>query len=148
MIRRAVSLIGNGLGVRGEQTHQRACNGQAEQGANGHDPDAHEECQVVELFHTGMLLCTVVVADQGAHPLHDAVGRQIKKGLKFVVDAQHRHIALGEPASSPFRKVTSRAGNGQIQDGRYTDGIELAVKSSIEAQAAAAQKRTDTSVRA
>ena len=41
-----------------------------------------------------MLPCTVVIADQWTHSLHDAVGGQVQKGLEFVVDAQNRDVAL------------------------------------------------------
>ena len=90
-----------------------------------------------------MLPGTVVVAHQRAHPLHDAVGRQVKEGLEFVVDAQHRHIALGVDRQQAVQEGDQQAGQGQIQDGRYTDGIELAVKGGIEPQAAAGEADGD-----
>ena len=91
------------------------------------------------------MLCHLeeVVAHQRAHPLHDAVGRQVKEGLEFVVDAQHRDIALGVDRQQAVQEGDQQAGQGQIQDGRYTDGIELAVKGGIEPQAAAGEADGD-----
>lgn len=37
----------------------------------------------------------VVIADQRAHPLHNAIRRQIDEGLQFVIDPQNQDIHLG-----------------------------------------------------
>ncbi len=73
-----------------------------------------------------MLFCTVVVADEGAHSLHDAVGGQIEESLELIVDAQHHHIALGEGRQQAVEEGDQQGGQGQIQDGRHTDGVETA----------------------
>ena len=44
--------------------------------------------ELVELCHAGVLFCTVVVADEGAHSLHDAVGGQVEEGLQLVINAK------------------------------------------------------------
>ena len=85
---------GDGLRVGAEQADEGAGNGQAEDGANGHDGGAQAQRQVVEPSDAAMLPGTVVIADQWTHSLHDAVGRQVQKGLEFVVDAQNRDVAL------------------------------------------------------
>ena len=86
-----------------------------------------------------MLFGTVVVADKRAHTLHDAVGRQVQKGLQLVVNAQHHHIALREGCQQAVEEGDQQGRQGQVQDGGHTDGIELAIQCSIRAQAAAAQ---------
>ena len=68
MMRRAVWPMAMVSGLEVNRPSQRACNGQAEQGANGHDPGAQAQCQVVELGHTAMLPGTVVVATSGRIP--------------------------------------------------------------------------------
>ena len=86
-----------------------------------------------------MLLSAVVVADQRAHSLHDAVCGQIKKGLELIVDAQHRDVALGEGCQQTVQEGDEQGGQGQIQDGRNADGVELAVQYGVGAEMLAAQ---------
>ncbi len=85
---------GDGLRVGAEQADEGTGDGQAEDGANGHDGGAQAQRQVVEPGDAAMLPCTVVIADQWTHSLHDAVGGQVQKGLEFVVDAKNRDVAL------------------------------------------------------
>ena len=138
---------GNGLRVRGEQLHQRAGSEQADDRACSHDGSTHDEGEFVELFHAGVLLGTVVVANERAHTLHDAVGGQIQEGLQLVVNAQHHHVALGKTSQQAVQEGDQQRRQGQIEDGRYADGIQFAVQRGIRAQAAAAQSdrqlRTD-----
>lgn len=96
MMRRAVLADGDGFGVGGEQLHQRAGSEQADDRARSHDGSTHDEGEFVELFHAGVLFGTVIVANERAHTLHDAVGGQIQEGLQLVVNAQHHHVALGK----------------------------------------------------
>ncbi len=52
---------------------------------------------LVKLFHTGVLFGTVIVTDEGAHALHNAISGQVEERLELIVDAQNDHIAFGEP---------------------------------------------------
>ena len=86
-----------------------------------------------------MLFGTVIVANERAHTLHDAIGGQIQEGLQLVVNAQHHHVALGKARQQAVQEGNQQRGQGQIEDGRHADGIQFAVQCSIRAQAAAAQ---------
>ena len=86
-----------------------------------------------------MLPRAVVVANEGAHALHEAVGRQIQKGLQFIIDAQHHHIALRKSRQQPVEEGDQQRGQRQIQDGRNADGVQSAVQRRVRAQTAAAQ---------
>ena len=70
---------GDGFGVGGEQLHQRAGSEQADDRARSHDGSTHDEGEFVELFHAGVLFGTVIVANERAHTLHDAVGGRYRK---------------------------------------------------------------------
>ena len=130
---------GDGFGVGGEQLHQRAGSEQADDRARSHDGSTHDEGEFVELFHAGVLFGTVIVANERAHTLHDAVGGQIQEGLQLVVNAQHHHVALGKARQQAVQEGDQQRGQGQIEDGRHADGIQFAVQCGIRAQAAAAQ---------
>ena len=56
---------GNGIGVGREQADEGRRNGHTDDGACRHDDGAHAEGELVELCHAGVLLCAVVVADEG-----------------------------------------------------------------------------------
>ena len=56
----------------------------------------------------------VIVADQGAHPLHNAVGGHIQKGLQFVIYAQHNNIALRISRQQPVQKRYQQRRQRQI----------------------------------
>ena len=86
-----------------------------------------------------MLFGTVIVANERAHTLHDAVGGQIQEGLQLVVNAQHHHVALGKARQQAVQEGDQQRWQGQIEDGRHADGIQFAVQCGIRAQAAAAQ---------
>ena len=86
-----------------------------------------------------MLPRAVIVADEGAHSLHEAVGGQVQKGLQFIVDAQHHHITLRESCQQPVEEGDQQRGQRQIEDGRNADGVQSAVQRCVRAQAAAAQ---------
>ena len=130
---------GDGLGVGGEQADEGRGSGHTDDGACRHDDGAHAEGELVELCHAGVLLCTVVVADEGAHSLHDAVGGQIEERLEFIVDAQHHHIAFGEGRQQAVEEGDQHGGQGQIQDGRHTDGVETAFEREVRPQGLPAQ---------
>ena len=68
---------GNGLRVLGEQPHQLPGSKLTDHRARRHDGCTHEQGQLEQLFHPGVLPRTVVVANEGTHTLHEAVGRQI-----------------------------------------------------------------------
>ena len=83
---------GDGLGIGGEQADQLAGNGPAQDGAQHHDARRQRQPGEEDLPHAGGLFGAVVVAHDGPHPLHDAVGGQVEEGLQFVVDPQHQDI--------------------------------------------------------
>ena len=74
---------GDGFGVPGEQSHQLPGGKLTDDRARRHDGCAHEQGQVVQLFHPGVLPRTVVVANERTHALHEAVGGQVQKGLQY-----------------------------------------------------------------
>ena len=133
------------LGVGSKQLHQRAGGEQADARAGCHDGCAHDKSELIELFHTGVLPGTVVVADERAHTLHDAVGGQIQKGLQLIVDAQHHHIALGECSQQTVQEGDQQGWQSQIEDRRYADAVKFFVQRSIRAQAAAAHPHRELS---
>ena len=55
-----------------------------------HDGCAHNEGELIKLFHTGVLPGTVVVTNERAHALHNAVGGQVQEGLQLIRDHCHR----------------------------------------------------------
>lgn len=130
---------GDGFGVLGEQPHQLPGSKLTDHRARRHDGCAHEQGQLEQLFHPSVLPRTVVVADEGAHSLHEAVGGQVQKGLQFIVDAQHHHIALGEGRQQAVEEGDQQGGQGQIQDGRHTDGVETAFEREVRPQGLPAQ---------
>ena len=58
------------------------------------DRCADRQCDPVNLFHPLMFFRAVIIADDRAHSLHDAVDRKIKESLKFIIDSQNHHIDL------------------------------------------------------
>ena len=130
---------GDGIGVGGEQPDELPGGQQADDRAQRHDGDAHKQGELVQLLHAGVLPGTVVVADERAHTLYDAVGGQVQKGLQLVVNAQNDHIALGEPGKQAVEEGDQQGGQSQVQDGRHADGVQLAVQCNVRVQAAAAQ---------
>ena len=130
---------GDGLGVRGEEADEGRGGSHADDRARRHDDGAHAEGELVELRYPGVLLRAVVVADEGAHPLHDAADGQVKEGLELVVDAQHHHIALGEGGQQVVQEGDQQGGQGQIQDGRHADGIEASFQRGVGPQGLPAQ---------
>ena len=130
---------GDGFGVLGEQPHQLPGGKLTDDRARRHDGCTHEQGQLEQLFHPGVLPRTVVVANEGAHALHEAVGGQIQKGLQFIIDAQHHHVALRKGRQQSVEEGDQQRGQRQIQDRRNADGVQSAVQHRIRAQAAAAQ---------
>ena len=86
-----------------------------------------------------MLSGTVVVTNERAHALHNAVSGQIQEGLQLIVDAQHHHIALGKACQQSVQESDQQGGQGQIEDSGHADAVKPFVQCGIRAQAAAAQ---------
>lgn len=66
---------------RGKEPHERLRGCQTAKGARCHDGGAQDEGDLVEPAYPFMLPGTVVVADEGTHSLHDAVGGQVEECL-------------------------------------------------------------------
>ena len=66
---------------RGKEPHERLRGCQTAKGARCHDGGAQDEGDLVELAYPFVLPGTVVVADEGTHSLHDAVGGQVEECL-------------------------------------------------------------------
>ena len=66
---------------RGKEPHERLRGHQTAKGARCHDGGAQDEGDLVEPAYPFVLPGTVVVADEGTHSLHDAVGGQVEECL-------------------------------------------------------------------
>ena len=66
---------------RGKEPHERLRGCQTAKGARCHDGGAQDEGDLVELAYPFVLPGTVVVADEGTHSLHDAVGGKVEECL-------------------------------------------------------------------
>lgn len=80
MIRRAI-FPAYRLRGRGKEPHERLRGHQTAKGTRCHDSGAQDEGDLVELAYPFVLPGTVVVADEGTHSLHDAVGGQVEECL-------------------------------------------------------------------
>ena len=95
MMRKAVSPgLDRRFGV-GKQPYQLAGDQQTYRGSKHHNDTAHAQNNLINLADSFVLPCTVVIADQGAHPLHNAIRRKIDEGLQFVIDPQNQNIHFG-----------------------------------------------------
>ena len=79
----------------GKQPHQLAGNQQAYRGPKHHNDTVHAQDDLINLTDPFTFARAVVIADQRAHPLHNAIRRQIDEGLQFVIDSQNQDIHLG-----------------------------------------------------
>ena len=82
----------NGCRLVGEEAGKRTGEAQADDHAQTHDDGRQRQSGAEDLADTGIFFCAIVVADDGADTLYDAVGRQIDKGLQFIVDAQDENV--------------------------------------------------------
>ena len=75
-------------------TKERTAELVAEFGANEHDTGTQYQRCLENAMYPLRLPCSVVVADQRADPLHDAICRQINEGLQLIIYAKHKYIFL------------------------------------------------------
>ena len=79
---------------------------------------------MVNLAHALVLPGAVVVADDGPHPLHYAVGRQVEECLQLIIDAQHQNVHLGVSRQNGVQRRDQQGGQGQVQGGGDANGVQ------------------------
>ena len=67
----------NRFGICGKKRNQRLCGKQTAQSACKHHSGSHGKRGIINLFYALHFTRTVIVADNRAHTLNNAVGRQI-----------------------------------------------------------------------
>ena len=71
----------------GKQPHQLSGDQQTYYCPKHHNDATHAQNDLINLADPFVLPRAVVIANQGAHPLHNAIRWQIDKGLQFVIDS-------------------------------------------------------------
>ena len=67
----------------------------------------------------------VVIADQGAHPLHNAIRWKIDKCLQFVIDSQNQNIHFGIYRQNCIERRNQKRWERNIQGCGNADGVQL-----------------------
>ena len=77
-----------------------------------------------------MFFCSVIVADDRPHSLHNAVDRKIQESLQFIINAEDHHINLSVGRQDGVEGRDQQRRQRQVQRSRNSDGIQ-AHKQSI-----------------
>ena len=67
----------------------------------------------------------VVIADQGAHPLHNAIRWKIDKCLQFVIDSQNQNIHFGICRQNRIERRNQKRRKREIQGCGNANGVQL-----------------------
>ena len=113
----------NRFGVLRKQPDQFGRDQPAQRGSHRHDAGRKRKRHTVDLLHARMLPRPVVITDDRAHALHDAVGRKVQKGLQLVVYAQHKNIDLRESGQDDVEAGDQQRRQRQVERRRYADRI-------------------------
>lgn len=136
----------NGCRLVGEEAGQRTGEAQADDHAQPHDDGRQRQSGAEDLADTGIFFSAIVVADDGADTLYDAVGRQIDKGLQFIVDAQDENVHRREYGQYSVEAGDEQRRQCHVQRRRNTYQIdplaEITIK-DVSAEAEPQRQRPD-----
>ena len=100
--------------------------GGAKHGAQHHNAHNKGKAYAEDAAHTLVFFRAVVVTQYGAHALHNAVCRQIQKGLQFVIRAKHKHVSLRKHGKDRVEHGDHQGGKRHVQRRRNAYGIGAA----------------------
>ena len=130
---------GDGIGVGGEHADQSGAAHQADDGTGGHDGGVHTHGKVIDLFHAAMLPGAVIIADEGAHALHNAARGQVQEGLQLIINTQNDHIPLRVSGQQRVEERNQHRGQRQVENGGNADGVKLGIQPPVRLDAAQPQ---------
>ena len=86
-----------------------------------------------------MLPGTVIIADEGAHALHNAARGQVQEGLQLIINTQNDHIPLRVSGQQRVEERNQHRGQRQVENGGNADGVKLGIQPPVRLDAAEPQ---------
>ena len=113
-----------GFRVGSKQSEQLVRDGPGKDGSQSHNHRRESQGGAVDLLYPAVFSGTGIVADQRTDSLHNAVGTQINKRLKLVVNTQNQHIFIRESGEDSIQCRDQQRRKPHIQRSRDTDSIQ------------------------